>query len=79
MYFALDPFTFYLNVKQAWINLLREPSITPTGEMTRNPTLKNRDRGYEFMPKYGKQVSARKMIIPCMYRSYICFAKVEFN
>ena len=40
-------------------------SMTPDGKINRNPTLKNLDKGYEFMPKYGKQVSARQMIIPC--------------
>ncbi|MBK6828386.1 MAG: hypothetical protein IPG86_16685 [Chitinophagaceae bacterium] len=74
-----DQLHFLFNLQERRNNLLTDYSISPTGEMTRNPTLKNLDRGYEFMPKYGKQVSARQMIIPCMYRSYICFAKVEFN
>ena len=47
------------------------------GQITRNPTLKNLDKGYEFMPKYGKQVSASQMIVPCLYRNIICFAKIE--
>ena len=74
-----DQLHFLFNLQERRNNLLTDFSISPQGEMTRNPTLKNLDRGYEFMPKYGKQVSARQMIIPCMYRSYICFAKVEFN
>jgi hypothetical protein len=41
--------------------------------------LKNLDRGYEFMPKYGKQVSSNQLIIPCYKGNSICFAKVEFN
>jgi hypothetical protein len=60
------------------VQLLADFSLKPDGELTRNPTLKDLDRGYEFMPKYGKQVSARQMIIPCVYRNYICFAKVEY-
>ncbi len=60
-------------------NLLTDFSVSPGGAMTRNPTLKNLDKGHEFMPKYGKQVSARQMIIPCIYRNYICFAKVDYN
>jgi hypothetical protein len=58
--------------------LLNDHTIAPNGKITRNPTLKNLDKGYEFMPRLGKQVSARQMIIPCLYRSYLCFAKVDF-
>jgi hypothetical protein len=60
-------------------NLLNDFSISPDGELTRNPTLKNLDKGYEFLPKYGKQVSARQMIVPCLYRNYLCFAKIDYN
>jgi hypothetical protein len=58
--------------------LLNDHTIAPNGKITRNPTLKNLDKGYEFMPRLGKQVSARQMIIPCLYRSYLCFAKIDF-
>lgn len=60
-------------------NLLTDFSISPDGKMERNPTLKNLDKGYEFMPKFGKQVSARQLLLPCIYRNYICFAKIEYN
>jgi hypothetical protein len=58
---------------------LNDLILLPDGKINRNPTLKNLDKGYEFLAKYGKQVSSRQMIIPCYYRNYICFAKVEFN
>lgn len=59
--------------------LLNDFAIVPGGKINRNPTLKNLDRGYEFMAKYGKQVSINQAIIPCFYRNYICFAKLEYN
>lgn len=59
--------------------LLNDYSITADGQITRNPTLKNLDRGYEFLPKYGKQVAARQIIIPTYFRNYVCFAKIDFN
>lgn len=59
--------------------LLNDYSITPDGQITHNPTLKNLDKGYEFMPMYARQVSARQMIIPCTYRNSICFAKIDYN
>jgi len=70
---------FLFNMQERRNNLLTDFSISPNGELSRNPTLKNLDKGYEFMPKYGKQVSARQMIIPCQYRNFICFAKIEYN
>lgn len=70
---------FLFNQPEKRNNLLTDFSISPSGELTRNPTLKNLDKGYEFMPKYGKQVSSRQMIIPCGYRNYICFAKIDYN
>jgi len=59
--------------------LLSDYALSPDGAITPNPTLKNLDRGHEFLPKYGKQVSARQFIAPCLYRNYICFAKIDFN
>ena len=70
---------YLFNLEEKRALLLNDYTLTPTGEVTRNPTLKNLDRGYEFMPKFAKQVSSKQMIIPCYYRNYICFAKIEFN
>jgi hypothetical protein len=61
------------------LQLLNDFSITPDGKINRSPTLKNLDKGYDFMPKYAKQVSARQIIVPCQYRNYICFAKIDYN
>ncbi len=70
---------FLFNQQERRNNLLSDYSISPDGQMNRNPTLKNLDKGYEFMPKYGKQVSSRQMIVPCLYRNYICFAKIDYT
>ena len=70
---------FLFNQQERRNNLLSDYSITPDGVMTRSPTLKNLDKGYEFMPQYGKQVSSRQMIVPCLYRNYICFAKIDYT
>ena len=70
---------FLFNMEERRINLLNDYAVSPGGEINRNPTLKNLDKGFEFMAKYGKQVSARQMIVPCLYRNSICFAKIEYN
>lgn len=69
---------FLFNLYERRNMLLNDQSISPEGRVTRYPTLHNLDRGYDFMPRYGKQVSAWESIIPCLYRNYLCFAKVEF-
>jgi hypothetical protein len=58
--------------------IIANQSISPTGQLTRNPTLKSQERGYQFMTRLSKQVGANQVIIPCTYRSYVCFAKVDF-
>jgi hypothetical protein len=58
--------------------ILADQELTPDGQLTREPTFRNLDRGYEFMPRYGKQVSADETVIPCVYRNFICFAKIQF-
>ena len=70
---------FLFNQLEKRVQLLNDFSLEPGGKIHRNPTLKNLDKGYDFMPKFGKQVSSRQMIIPCLNRNYICFAKLEYN
>ena len=70
---------YVFNIDERRALLLNDFTLSPDGQIVRNPTLKNLDRGYEFMPKYGKQVSSYQFIVPCFYRNNICFAKVEFN
>jgi len=70
---------FLFNMQEKKSLLMNDFSLTPDGQVTHNPTLKGLDKGHEFMPKYGKQISAKQFIVPCLYRNYICFAKIEFN
>ena len=70
---------FVFNEEEKRARLLNDYILSPDGQINRNPTLKNLDKGYEFLSKLGKQVSSRQLIIPCFFRNYICFAKVEFN
>ncbi len=71
---------YIFNQLEKRLNLLNDYNLSADGQVNRNPTLKNLDKGYEFMPKYAKQVAAKQMIVPCLYRSsYICFAKIDYN
>ena len=58
--------------------IISDQSLSPDGSIKRNPTLKSRERGYEFMPRLSKQVGANQIIVPCAYRGFICFAKIDF-
>ncbi|MEP7259331.1 MAG: hypothetical protein ABI687_13105, partial [Flavitalea sp.] len=69
---------FLFNVYERRTLLLNDQSIDAEGKITRYPTLKNLDRGIDFMPRYGKQVASKVIIMPCQYRNYLTFAKIEF-
>jgi len=57
--------------------VLSYQSLDSDGKVIRNPTFRNLDLKYEFMPRYGRQVSARSIIVPCINRNSLCFARIE--
>jgi hypothetical protein len=67
---------FLFNELERRTQLLNDQSVSGSGKVTRNPPLKSLDKGYTFMPRYAKQVSASEIIVPCIYRNYVCFAKI---
>lgn len=69
---------FLFNELERKNQLIADQTVTPDGNIIRNPTLKSQDKGYEFMPRFAKQVSSKQIIIPCTYRNYICFAKIDY-
>lgn len=58
--------------------LLSYQTIDSEGKVTRNPTMRSLDPKYQFMPRYARQVAARSVIIPCIVRSYLSFARIDF-
>lgn len=58
--------------------MLNAQSLDPNGRINKEPPLKSLDKGYEFMIRFGKQVSSREMIVPCLYRNSFSFARIEF-
>ncbi len=73
-----DKVKFLFNLQEKRDMVLTEQNLTPAGKLERVPTLKSLDLGYDFIPRQLKQVGAKQVIIPCMYKNYICFAKVDF-
>jgi hypothetical protein len=72
-----DKLHFLFNQQEKRLQLLSDQTISPGGQLVRNPTLKNLDKGYDFMPRYGKQIGSRQIVFPCMYRNYLCFARLD--
>jgi hypothetical protein len=58
--------------------MLNSATINAQGTIKRDPTLKGLDKEYDFMPRFGKQVGLREIVLPCMNRNFICFAKLDF-
>ncbi len=75
---AGDQLNFIFNMQEKNQNVLTNQAIAPDGRINRNPSFKNVDRGHEFMPRLAKQVGLRQIIVPCMFRGYTCFAKIDY-
>lgn len=69
---------FLYNLIEKRDKFLTDNTISSSGVIKRNPTIKNVERGFEFMPKLSKQIGSRQIVVPCSFRGKICFAKIEF-
>ena len=58
--------------------ILSNHALQPDGTIKRYATLKGREAGYNFMPRLARQTGARQMVIPCIVRNNIAFAKIDF-
>lgn len=53
-------------------------AVTPNGEINRFAPVESRQRNYEFMPRYAKQVTYSGVIVPYHYNTRVGFALLEF-
>ncbi len=53
--------------------------VNSMGDLKKYPTLKSNERGYEFMPKLGKQIGYNQLIVPYLHFNNLGFAKIDFN
>ena len=58
--------------------ILSNHALQPDGNTKRYATLKGREAGYNFMPRLSRQTGAKQMIVPCIVRNNIAFAKIDF-
>ncbi|MFP5039443.1 hypothetical protein [Parasediminibacterium sp. JCM 36343] len=73
-----DKVHFLFNLQEKRQSVFSDQSITPEGQITRSAIIRGLDKGYDFMPRHGKQTGIRQIIVPCQFRGYICFAKIDF-
>lgn len=69
---------FLFNMQEKRQTILSDQSITPEGQLIRLPAFRNLRTEYDFMPKFAKQTGLKQIVIPCLYRSYLCFSKIDF-
>jgi hypothetical protein len=70
---------FFFIDKDSEKDIVSHQAISSDGLNKRYPTLRGNELGYEFMPRFAKQVGARTMLIPYLYMSKIGFARIELN
>ena len=58
--------------------IISDHGLQPDGSVKRYATLKGREAGYYFMPRLARQTGLRQMIIPCIVRNNLAFAKIDF-
>lgn len=75
---AGNEINFLFIEKERNSQIISNHSVSPYGNFFRYPTIKSREAGYEFMPRLSKQIGARQVMMPCVYRGNICFAKIDF-
>jgi hypothetical protein len=69
---------FLYNTSEKRNFLIMDNVVSADGKITRNPSLKSYDTGYDFMIRLSKKTGAKELIVPCLYRGKVSFAKVVF-
>ena len=68
---------FLFNEIERQTEIMKEQTLSSNGDLSNKTPLSNLDLNYQLEIR-GKQVSSSEMIFPCVYRGYICFAKVKY-
>ena len=73
-----DEINFLFNEASKKSTAMQYLKVNASGDVALNPTLKKLDRNYSCMPRFAKQISGNEVLIPCLYKNNLCFAKIEF-
>lgn len=58
--------------------VLSVQTVDGNGTINRQQPVRSVDKGFEFMIRFAKQISAKEMIVPANYRNAIGFVRIEF-
>ncbi len=78
-----DAIYFFYNATVKNKTFITAQNINENGEINTLENLKEdkgimgADNDHIIFPRYGKQVSKKELVFPCMTGRYICFAKIE--
>ena len=78
-----DAVYFFYNVTIKNKTIITVQNINNSGEINTLENLKEdkvimgADNDYTVFPRYGKQVSEKELVFPCITGHFICFAKIE--
>lgn len=59
--------------------LITVNSLSSNGDIKKIPLIRNDEKNYEFMPRLGKQIGARLVIMPFLYFNKLGFALIEMQ
>ena len=68
---------FLFNEIERQTEIMKEQTLSSDGDLSNKTPLSNLDLNYQ-LEIHGKQVSSSETIFPCVFRGYICFAKVKY-
>lgn len=69
---------FIFNDFNASVSRMKMGVIDGTGQATVKTINNGMNQSPDWLPRSGKQISAREIIIPCLLKKQICFAKIVF-
>jgi WD40 repeat protein len=58
--------------------VLSNHALQPNGSIVRYSTIKSGENGFNFMPRLARQTGAKQILVPCVQRNTLAFAKIEF-
>ncbi len=69
---------FLFNDYNAVRSRIQLASVDANGQIAMRSLAAGTNEDPDWLPRAGKQVAAREMVIPCLYKRQICFAKIIF-
>ena len=69
---------FLYNESEKQTQIMNEQTLAGDGALSDKVPLRNLDFKYRMISRLAQQVNSHEIVFPCVYRHYICFAKIEY-